>query len=236
MERKVYDPKFNNIIMVPLSGGLDSTYLFYDLVKRRPNNVRVVPFHVIIENDHEEKCDYELTSILNIHNQMKSVMPWTPNILFAKYVHEGFGFGRDTEPIFMTAQKLAYKLVLESNSDSDRIILIEGVVMDDLDVFEFDQRHKALIDHKLWKTLVATMEFRIPESDTDKICYHLKRPLIECNVFKKDIILDMPSYIMEHIWYCRTPDGPDPCGVCQSCRIHATALVAARAENPNLKF
>lgn len=209
----------NHVIMLPVSGGLDSTCLFYEYLSE---NRRVIPFHVQIENQQEPlKHIHEKFALKSIMEYIFKHFPWCPPIKMAKYEHNDFGFGRDSEVIYLTAQKLAYELV--KRDDVSYIQLSEAVVADDLEIEEFRNRNSLDVDCKIWRTLVESMIFRIPEEQRLKVDPVINLPYK--NRRKSELILGgIPNDILKHIFWCRRPIGGKPCNECNSCMVHEAAI------------
>lgn len=208
-----------HVIMLPVSGGLDSTCLLYEYLN---TNRRVYPFHVQIENQQEPfKYIHEKMALKSIMEYVYIHFPLCSPIKIAKYDHNDFGFGRDSEIIYLTAQKLAYELA--ERDDVKYIQLSEAVVADDLEIAEYRNRNNLNIDCKIWKTFVESMIFRISDEQHLKVDPVLRLPYK--NTRKSELILgNTPIDMIEHTFWCRKPVGGKPCNKCRSCIIYENAL------------
>lgn len=202
------------IYLVPLSGGLDSTYMLLKLMNEGKD---VFPFHVKIYNSFEDKVDKEIDAVENITKWFKCAFYHDFRVHFTTYEHYQAGQGRDTEAIYLSAIKHAYQLI--KLDEVDHVVLCEGLVMDDLQYPEYQKRYDDKLDERLYKAFIDGMEYRVPYEQLNKMCHKIYYPLIDEDVHKYTMLKNMPYNLKMLVWYCRTGKA-EPCGKCLSCIIH----------------
>lgn len=217
-----------DIWMVPLSGGLDSTYMLWKMLQEGKH---VVPFHVSFSKDADrsEMWLFDFKAFVAITKLLKLDYPTFEEVNVMDIHHHYIGdVGRDTEGILLGAQKLAYSLLRAiSPEEQVSIKLVEGVVTDDMETEEFRLRHEDAIDQSLWAALVNGMMHRINRRKVAKVDKTIYYPLLKDGVRKSDIINELPNELYRNVWWCRSPEGTEPCNKCLSCTVHAKALIEA---------
>lgn len=199
-------------LLVNFSGGIDSTFLLYKLLKEKRN---VLVHHCVLENP-ENRGLPENVAVNNILNWLVE-----NNLNTFKYITSGFHYGnlgyivRDVEVIaFMSSVILRNPLhssikeiAISANSEDETI----------------DPNEESMVRRN--KILDAIL----PKGNNVKLIY----PIIDKS--KQDIIKEMPEDLFKMTWFCRTPlyfasdntkIGPDnqkdiaywsPCRSCKTC-------------------
>jgi len=184
------------------SGGLDSTYLAWKLLKDKTEGVHI--HYVSIRNDcediwkKEDVATEKIISYFRVHNfQFK----------YSKSKFEFFGHpqsGFDSDLLMVVAQKLAL------NSYGDKIDILLGWNPYDMTREVIIDRSNRHVTQNIWKALVESLENR------QYINKELQFPLIEWGTTKDIILKEMPQELIDLTWSCRKANDV-PCGKCHSC-------------------
>jgi hypothetical protein len=205
--------------IIPLSGGLDSTYMMYKMITE---GKCVVPFHFYCNHKEEMKHEGQLIAVKRIYNWFKLNGYYNGIMRYAYMEYNQFGFGYDTDQLLMIAQKLCYDI--GEGSQYHKIILSHGVVPDDTVYTSIKRRIKNNINNNIWNALIDSMDVKSPHI-MRKISRKIYVPLLEEHIWKKDIVCLIPPELLDMVWVCRNGinDGKDQCGICGSCKKHNKA-------------
>lgn len=207
--------------IVPLSGGLDSTYLLYKLLQEG-NDVFVM--HVSLKKKGEYYWKQELKAFrkivkwckINCSGEIVDVRKSVINMM-------EFPFGYDTDGILLMAQKYCYRICKRFDYDDVRVAF--GAVGDDDPYTE--ERYKKGYGVALWNALIDSMTGRTHYKRFKAINRKTFSPLYHpTKLYKKDIVNLIPKELLDMVWTCRHPNKQtgEPCERCGSCRKYINAL------------
>lgn len=210
--------------IIPLSGGLDSTYLLYKIIKERPNTDIYVP-HVSIIKDDEPYHAHELIAVQKIIEWFREEFP-NRIVCFRNPTIDltGYPTGLDTDGVLVMAQKLLYFMLMHHEYTDIKLYI--GLVADDGMYAVFRNRFKNQgMNNRIWCTLHDSMIGRCDELRWRRVNRNIQYPLYHQNITKADIIGLIPPELLSKIWVCRRPKDDKPCGDCESCKTHNNAIV-----------
>ena len=185
------------------SGGMDSTYLAWRLLKCKTPYLHL--HHVSIRNKYGlwKKQDEMVKPILSCFKKEGFNFSYSESVFgFPDWSQVGF----DSDLLLLIAQKLAQNFV------GKKVELLMGWLPSDMERLVIADRAKRHVTSNIWKALIESAGNR---QDIDNNIYF---PLIEANISKSKIIQEMPKDLMDLTWSCRHPtkDGRT-CGWCHSC-------------------
>lgn len=213
--------------IVPLSGGLDSTYLLYKLLKENPDYDFFV-FHLNLIKGTENYHQQELYACRYIIKHLRSSFPGMINMykeptLDLRNMHCGL----DTDGVLVVAQKILYTVVKRRKYEDVKLGI--GLVPDDGNYARF--RNQWMdgegMNNRIWQCLLDSMIKRVNKVWLNKVDRKIQYPLYWENITKKDCIERLPKNILEYVWVCRKPKNGIPCRECGSCKTHMKALEEA---------
>lgn len=188
-----------------LSGGLDSTYLLWHLLR---SGERPHIHHIHLINDVEKMHIPQKDACDNILRYFKKYR--------LRYSESSFEFRRqrrigvDNDIILMVAQKIC------QNTIGKNIEVLQGWIQYDLDREFVVERAKRETSKRLWEALVNSAW------NHADISPQIKMPLIDLQVTKKSILAEMPAELAAMTWSCRKPLFNNktyaPCGNCHACK------------------
>ena len=187
-----------------LSGGMDSTYLAWKMVKEKTPNLHL--HHISIRNYVDLLWEIQDSRTPLIIDYLKNI--WN-DFLYSESIFDFSGFrkiGWDSDVVLLFGQKIA------QNYPKQRTKLIIGWNPSDMGRRVVAERAKRKVTSNLWEALV--------ESANNRECIDKKLhfPLIEQNITKAQMIAEMPRELLNLTWSCRRPKGENPCGKCHACK------------------
>jgi len=209
--------------VVPLSGGLDSTYLLYKLLQEK-NDIFVL--HISIKKNGEYYWEYEEKAVRNIIRWCR-VHCKAGNIIDFQYLSvdmKGFPYGYDVDTVCLYLQKYVRSITYTQPYTDIRIAF--GAIGDD-DPHIYDRISLNLTEN-LWNSLVDSLKSVCKKENVDKINRKVFRPLYDpIKLYKHDIINLLPIDLLSYVWVCRTPNRVNNsfCGRCDSCKQFYNALL-----------
>jgi 7-cyano-7-deazaguanine synthase in queuosine biosynthesis len=190
--------------LLMFSGGLDSTYILNDLMKK---NEKVWVHHITLINTVEERWVEE-------REAAREIVKWLWN-KYRKFPYTesewSFPFSKfycwDMDIVtFVAAQ------IIPNIYAGQKIKLTTGRVMDD------DESQSSIKQvertQKMWETAKERFDY---------MAYNeINRPIK--NKYKKELIPELPKDLLDLVWYCRRPVEGRPCGACKSCKDMEKAI------------
>lgn len=202
-------------VLVMLSGGIDSTYLLYDYLRRNTHLVHA--HHISVRYPHLQRWRAEDPAT-------ERVVAWCKENL------RGFGYstsrfdldfpmiGWDSDLQLLVASKVALNL------SPWRVTVALGWCTDDLERPRVRDRQERGVTPNLWRALCRS----VPDANLNE---EIAMPIVERGLSKTDVVAELPEELLALTWSCRRPtfaDGegqPAPCGECHACLLRAKALV-----------
>jgi hypothetical protein len=185
------------------SGGLDSTYLAWRLLKENNDPDGVHLHYVSMRNDNEQlwkKEDIATEKIVSYFKKNKY------EFLYSKSKFEFFGHvtcGWTSDLLPMIAQKVA----LNSFGYIDVLFGWTPYAMEQPAVID---RWERGVVQNIWKSAVQGL------SNRKFVNEEIQFPLIDWGITKDIMMKEMPKELFDLTWSCRT-DNDDPCGACHAC-------------------
>ena len=196
--------------IVLLSGGMDSTYLAWRLLKEETEGVHL--HHVSIRTSVEtrwKKEDIAVPNIIEYFKRQGFKFDYSYSVS-ELYNTERVGFDSDT--VLLYAQKLAQNYPWESS-----IEVLLGWNPQDVERPEIAERAERNVTGNIWKALVQSA------SNRTQIDEELKFPLIKWGINKDTMFKELPKELLDLTWSCRQ-GGEQPCGSCHACLEKQSAL------------
>lgn len=194
------------MILLALSGGVDSTYALWSQLKT--SQERLLVHHVHLANTDGRAQQESIAA--------EAVVRWLHNhglrhfdYLESSFDATGWGFVAHDSDILTCLSALL--LTKPAHRGIEKII----VPMNKDELAE------------LGETFVANRERR--QALGELLSYRRKLEYLFpiATMTKLEIIRDMPSDLFERTWYCRTPRDGSPCHLCHTCRLVDQALRSA---------
>ena len=190
------------------SGGIDSTYLAWKLMKNKTPNLHL--HHASIRNDADtcwKKQDEAMEPILSYFKDRGFEFEYSESV-FEMYGWNQVGY--DSDLLLLIAQKLA------QNFDGEVQVLM-GWNPTDMKRSCIDDRARRGVTQNIWLALIESARNR---QDIDKTLYF---PLIEEGITKTEMMREIPQDLLFLTWSCRRSKDGTPCGRCHACRDIANA-------------
>ena len=185
--------------LLMFSGGLDSTYLLYKLLKESDDHLWVHHIQLMSKENRwreERKAVKQIIQYCksNIRDFSYSESIWKFN--FTKY------FAYDIEVVAFVAAQIIPNIY---SKNLGPVYVVTGRVKND------DEAQSSLnqTEHTdlLWKTLC--------KRHSGKVINELHRPIR--HMYKKELIPELPKELFDMVWYCRRPQNGQVCNVCRTC-------------------
>ena len=187
-----------------LSGGIDSTYLAWKMVKEKTPRLHL--HHISIRNNAGLLWEIQDARIPYILDYLKTI--W-PSFWHSESIYDFSGFrkvGWDSDIVLLAGQKIA------QNYPAMWSELIIGWNPFDMERRTVAERAERKVTSNLWAALVESANNR------ENIDKKLHFPLIEQNITKSQMIKEMPKELLDLTWSCRIPKNNEPCGHCHACK------------------
>ncbi len=205
--------------ILPLSGGLDSTYCMYKYLKENPDKTLLV-HHVKMRN-YEGRLKCELTAVNAILNWFKK-----NNMQNFKYIESGFDYG-DIKYVNHDVVTIGYVTGTILRHPKKRTVktVISPTCLEESKGYgsptsALTLRHKRKLD--------------IINIAADRNDIKLSYPILD--VAKGDIKNLLPKELYSLCWYCRKPDANgNSCGRCHTCKRVIKNKVNLKESNPDGK-
>lgn len=187
--------------LVPISGGVDSTYLLYNYLKN--TNYTVHAHHIILKSRFEPRWEQELKACRSIVNYCKDIRMFN----YTESIWEFPFHCWDFEVVAFCAGQIATKI----KDFKTKISLVAGRIKEDdtrqssSDRLEFMQQ--------IWRASSASVQ-------------NFVYPVFEMplrNLSKYDVMNKMPKELLDMCWTCRRPEDDQPCNKCHSCEVFNSA-------------
>ena len=194
------------IVILMLSGGLDSVYLLHDYLTKTETIIHA--HHIILNVPAEPRAEQEQVATRRIVEYYKkngyrefeySESMWQ----FPFYQYTGW----DSDLCLMTAAKIA------GNLDADLISVALGACLEDLERPVIQERMRRRVNPLLWSALRNSMSDKAPNLNAD---YYL--PLVDKKISKAKMVKELPEEVLKQVWSCRRPVDDRQCGQCESCK------------------
>lgn len=199
-----------------LSGGLDSTFLLYDLLNN--TDYKIHTHHISLRYDTEPRWREEDNATAKILEYChKNYREFTHS--FSRFDFTGFKkhIGWDSDVQMLAASKVAPNLITYAE---DYITLALGWTTDSFEKTEVIERLARNVTGGIWQALLNSIE---PENIRQRIDPKIALPIIEKSMYKKDILKEIPKELLQFSWSCRKPDyssgTPQQCGKCHACKL-----------------
>jgi 7-cyano-7-deazaguanine synthase in queuosine biosynthesis len=205
--------------ILPLSGGLDSTYCMYDYLKKNP--VKVLMVHHVKLKNYEGRWEHELKAVHAILNWFRE-----NNMANFKYIESGFDYGdiRYVNHDVVTIGYVTGTILRNPRNNSIKTVISPTCLEESKGYGEptsaLTLRHKRKLD------VIKTASNR----EDIKLSY----PILK--IGKGDIKRILPKELYSLCWYCRRPTFEGKvCGTCRTCRRVANDKVYSRDCKNNVK-
>jgi len=193
-------------ILIPISGGLDSTYVLYKYLTE--TNYMIYAHHIELYDKYQFRIDQE-------NKASKDVVSWlkknTRDFRYSQssYINP-FG-GSDITLVLFTMSQICYWLL---GPETDEIVVATGRVVED------DERGPIHTQDDVFFAGIKNIDVPIT----------LERPIR--HMTKQEVINKMPKELVNLTWSCRTPifiNGvATPCGECHACKERLNAENGAK--------
>lgn len=183
--------------IIPISGGLDSTYLLYHYLKY--TNYTIHAHHIILKNEVEPRWEEEYTACKNIVKYCQKIREFT-------YTESTWDFPYhcwDFEVVAFCAGQIARKICREN----DKISLCAGIVLNDV-----ERTSSGVTRTKRFEGIWAASTITLGKKRSLKF----EAPLM-C-LSKLDLLKRMPKELSNMCWSCRHPIDGATCGRCHACK------------------
>lgn len=182
-------------ILIPISGGLDSTYVLWKYLTETDHPVHA--HHISLYNKHEFRIHQEDKAVDDVVSWLKkNTRPF--RISKSSYINP-LG-GKDMTLVLFTMSQICYNLC---GADTDKIIVATGRIVED------DERTPIHTQDLVFWAGVKNIGVPIK----------LERPIRYMN--KKEVMNSMPQELVDLTWSCRQPkfinNKAVPCKECHAC-------------------
>lgn len=178
-------------ILVPWSGGLDSTFLVWRLLQDK-KNVRDV--YINLRNN-SVKAVAEIAARRKLR-EVLATFSGNGNLIESYEPQIDVDYGQ----LFVMKQNCIWLLMLAYSCCENTKSVQMAYVMNDCSLSYMDEMQR------LWASIGAFSDKALPP---------LEFPIIKWN--KKIIKSTLPPQLLEHIWYCENPFEGKPCTKCDTC-------------------
>jgi tRNA(Ile)-lysidine synthase TilS/MesJ len=191
-----------------VSGGVDSAYLLYKLLKDGDKNLHAHHIKFITHNqfyrwDVEEKAYHD---IVNYLSKVRNFSHSTSTVDLSTFPYTGW----DSDLQLYVGSRVAMNLT------ADKVSLAIGDNADDYISGDVKDRAERNVSTNLWKALHESMDEIFREKVSEDVDYPLK------NMTKQQILDDMPQDLLDLCWSCREPvrkgEKVTACGKCHACK------------------
>lgn len=182
--------------IIPISGGLDSTYLLYHYLK--DTDYIIHAHHIILKSKFEPRWEEELKAC-------KNIVSYCQNIRYFDYTESTWEFPFhcwDFEIVVFCCGQIARKITKPDTN----ISLTAGVVLEDTKRSSSGVSRIRRFEH-IWTAVTEPLK--------NRRSLKLETPIM--NLSKKDLLENMPEELSEMCWSCRHSDNGEPCGRCKAC-------------------
>ena len=195
--------------VVMVSGGVDSAYMLYKLLKDN-TNMNLHAHHIrFITHKRFYRWDVEDAACEKIWNYLSTIRPFshsTSTIDLSEFPYTGW----DTDTQLFVGSRVAMNLT------ADKTFLALGVNADDFAMPDIKERVKRKTVANLWGAILGSMDEVFREKVSSEVSFPLK------NMTKQEILNNMPQDLIDLCWSCREPVRENgeikPCGVCHACK------------------
>jgi 7-cyano-7-deazaguanine synthase in queuosine biosynthesis len=192
------------IKLVMLSGGLDSTYLSWKMMSEGEtphlHHVHIINKESIGKNQYKR-----MQPILSYFKKQEFDFKYTKSKFENKNV-----IGFDSDLLLLVAQKICWNI-------RKPVQLVMGWNPFDMTRPAIASRAERNITSNLWNALIDSTGNKFIERE-------ISFPLIEKNIYKKDMIREMPKELFDLTWSCRRSRNNIPCNKCHACIERNNAL------------
>lgn len=200
------------VILVPISGGLDSTYMLWHFLTNTSYDIHA--HHISLRAGWIQRWMAEDEVIPKIVEYCKGIRNFEYSTsLFSCNLNNTT---KDSDVVFTIASRVASTI---SKTYGVKVTLATGVCLDDME-HDNNRERVETINGNLWKALVDSVT-TIKENNVD-INPELYRVLLDEKVSKQDMVDRMPRELTDLTWSCRIPvrvgDTLSECGECTSCK------------------
>ena len=183
--------------LLHFSGGMDSTYVLYDYLKKHPDRTILV-HHVLLRNKNEDRLIHEKKAV-------KDILSWLTANGYNNYVyHEStFDYG---------------SLYYISLKDIQIVSVFTAIIMKSRHFVNIKNLllswHKGEVNrqdiNKGYRIRLALQGFQAREPE---LIFPIE------NMTRKDMARNMPEDLLRLVWCCRKPlSNGRHCGVCHTCK------------------
>lgn len=220
----------DDVILLMFSGGLDSTYLLYHLLKETKNPIHV--HHISFRVKPEPRWEAEDDACRKIVEYCKKNYR---DFDYSESKYEFMDFdkylGKDTDIQLAIAVRVAPNIAIDINK---KVIITIGACFEDIK----EQKKRNEINNKILKALLDGIDNK---NIKNKIYNDIYFPLIEDLKYSKiDMIKNMPYKLYKMTWSCRKPikdknGNFNKCGRCHSCKDNINAVKELKLKVMRLK-
>lgn len=196
-----------NTILLFLSGGIDSTFLLYHLLKN--TNYTIHTHHISLKT-WTNRWKNERSSVDNIVEYCKRNIRYfehTDSII--EYTH--------SKTLTYDINTCCYMATNIIPSMSGEIVVTFGIEPDMF--FSVDDGFFSRTKRKTHELYWAGCWNSLRPEVQKRVSKYLFYPLFDYNLYKRDFINILPKELLDMTWSCRTPDNGRKCGQCHSCKV-----------------
>jgi 7-cyano-7-deazaguanine synthase in queuosine biosynthesis len=183
--------------LVMLSGGLDSTYLSWKMMsegeKPHLHHVHIINGESVGRNQYKR-----IQPILSYFKKQNFIFRYTESKFENRKV-----IGFDSDLLLLVAQKICWNV-------KKPVQLVMGWNPFDMTRPAIASRAERNITSNLWNALIDSTNNKFIERE-------ISFPLIEKNIYKEDMIREMPKELLDLTWSCRKSTNGVPCNKCHAC-------------------
>lgn len=203
----------NSCKLVMFSGGVDSTYLLWNLLTQ--TNDRIHAHHISMRTASEPRWEMEGIATTNLWTELLKIRPFdvSSSVLDLDVLPYT---GWDSDAQLYIGARVAAAI------NADKVTLTLGVTANDAKRPVIRDRVRRDVLNNLWLALRESIDDEQRDRIDPKVAFPIK------DMTKRQIVEQLPTNLRYLTWSCRFPNKVDgmavPCGTCLPCTSLKDAL------------